>query len=272
METGLRQSEAEPIATMARGDTDADPLRPKHPPSRGQDGGSRIGERIRSIDAAAIAGVVFTVLALAALALLSNYPAVNVSDEELTAWFDEPDNQATLILGLQLATTAAIAFLWFVAVVRRRIGRREDKFFATVFLGSAVLYTAVWVAGTATLAAPAVALVMLDAGSMDPATVTLAGGVGAALLLVVAPKLQAVFVLATSNVIYRAKVLPRWLPAIGVVVAVGLFIFPFLARPTGIVFPIWVLVVSLTILVHRRRSDRSREPGGEGRGTDPGQT
>ena len=103
---------------------------------------------------------------------------------------------------------------------------------------------------------------------MDPASVTLTGGIGAALLLGVAPKLQAVFVLATSNVVFRAGVLPRWIPALGVFVGVGLFIFPFLARPTGIVFPIWVLIVSLTILVYRRRSERAAARGEHRRATE----
>ena len=242
------------------------PLQPKPAPGEGQDDRPGMGERLRSIDAAAIAGVVFTVLALVALYLLWGYPSADLPEKELTAWFDEFDNRASLLLGLQLATTAAIAFLWFVAVVRRRIGDYEDQFFSTVFLGSSVLYIGVWVMGAATLAAPAVALELLDAGTLDPATVTLAGGIGASLLLVVAPKLQAVFVLATSNVIFRARVLPRWLPAIGLIVAIGLFIFPFVARPTGVVFPLWVIVVSLTILVYRRRSGRAR--GADGGGPD----
>jgi hypothetical protein len=28
---------------------------------------------------------------------------------------------------------SAVAFLWFVAVIRRRVGDREDRFFVTVF-------------------------------------------------------------------------------------------------------------------------------------------
>lgn len=256
-------------ASVTPDGADWNPLQPEPAPVRGHDDGSGIGQRLRSIDAAAIAGVVFAVLALAALYLLVGYPAVDLPEEELTAWFDEPDNQTSLLLGLQLASTAAIMFLWFVAVVRRRIGDHEDQFFSTVFLGSSILYIGVWVMGAATLAAPAVALAMLDAGSMDSEAVTLTGGIGASLLLVVAPKLQAVFVLATSNVIFRAGVLPVWLPAIGVIVAIGLFIFPFLARPTGIVFPLWVAFVSVTILFYRRRSGSSGSPGEDGPEQEP---
>jgi hypothetical protein len=35
---------------------------------------------------------------------------------------------------------SGIAFLWFMAVVRDRLGEREDRFFATVFFGSGLLF------------------------------------------------------------------------------------------------------------------------------------
>jgi hypothetical protein len=47
---------------------------------------------------------------------------------------------------------AGIAFLWFIAVMRDRLGELEDRFFTTVFLGSgllfiAMIFTAVAIAG-----------------------------------------------------------------------------------------------------------------------------
>ena len=42
-----------------------------------------------------------------------------------------------------------IAFLWFIAVVRDRLGKLEDRFFATVFLGSGLLYIAMFYASGA---------------------------------------------------------------------------------------------------------------------------
>ena len=37
---------------------------------------------------------------------------------------------------------AGVFFLWFVGVIRDRFGDREDRFFATVFLGSSILFLA----------------------------------------------------------------------------------------------------------------------------------
>ena len=55
---------------------------------------------------------------------------------------------------LYLIPFAGIAFLWFLAALRRRIGRLEDQFFATVFLGSGLLFVAMlFAAGAAASAA-----------------------------------------------------------------------------------------------------------------------
>ncbi|WP_409187573.1 hypothetical protein [Bradyrhizobium sp. RDM4] len=41
---------------------------------------------------------------------------------------------------MNLVPFAGIAFLWFVGVLRDRLGHQEDRFFATVFIGSAMLF------------------------------------------------------------------------------------------------------------------------------------
>ncbi len=56
------------------------------------------------------------------------------------------------IATLYVAPFAGIAFLWFLAVVRDRIGRNEDRFLSTVFLGSGLLFVAMFWASAATAA------------------------------------------------------------------------------------------------------------------------
>ena len=112
-----------------------------------------IRRRLRSVESAAIAGVLYAVLATIALAVLDGFPDLSLSDDALTAWFDEADHQASLIIGLNLAAVSSIAFLWFVAVIRRRLGEREGRFFSTVFFGSAVVYVSIWLVGAAALSA-----------------------------------------------------------------------------------------------------------------------
>ena len=220
----------------------------------------RRARRARSIEAASVAGLAYAVLNTAAFVRLSRYPSLSLSDEELTAWFDDTGNQSWLIGALSIASVASFAFLWFVAVFRRRIGDREDKFFATVFLGSGLVYVTVWLTGFAALAAPAVAMVQLDAAAATPGSVSLAGGIGGSLLLVVAPRIQAVFIFTTSTVIMRSRVLPTWLAIVGYVSGLALFLIPMITEPAGYLFPAWVLIVSVVLLVDRPQDLMIDEP------------
>ena len=207
--------------------------------------------RGRSIESAAVAGIVYAVLTILATIRLSRFPSLELSDAELAEWFDDDNHQAWLIGALSLISVAAVAFLWFVAVIRRRVGEREDQFFSTVFLGSGILYVAVMLSGTAVLAAPAVAMTQLDAAAVSPASASLAAGIGGSLILVVAPRLQAVFIFTTSTVILRSRVLPSWLAVIGYLSGLGLFLVPLVTRPAGLVFPAWVFTVSVVLLATR---------------------
>lgn len=193
----------------------------------------------------------YSVLAVLAMTRMASYPSLASTNDELTAWFDEDENQVLLAGALALASMAAIAFLWFVAVIRRRLGEREDRFFATVFFGSGIAHVVVSLAGAAVLAGPAVAMTTLDAAEVSPASASLAGGIAAALMLIVGPRIQAVFIFTTSTVILRSKVLPSWLAVVGYVAGLLMFVMPFVSLPVGYAFPVWVFAVSVMLLVVR---------------------
>jgi hypothetical protein len=209
------------------------------------------GTRLRSVEATAVAGVLYSVFTIAAIVALSRFPSLALSDEALTAWFDDTEHQATLILGLNLAALSSVSFLWFVAVVRRRLGDREDRFFATVFRGSAIVYVSIWLTGAAVVAAPAVAMTIHDDGAISKEVATLDAGLGAALLLMVAPRIQSVFLFSTSTLILRTGTLPKWVSYLGYLLGTILFVFPLVYEPLGIALPVWVFIVSVAILVNR---------------------
>jgi hypothetical protein len=222
----------------------------------GQPGPGRTGRWIRSIEAAAIAGVAYAILAVVGLVLLSRFPDLNQTDEQISAWFDDPANRTGLVLGLNLIAISSIAFLWFVAVIRRRLGELEDRFFGTVFFGSSIALVVVWLASAAALASPAVAITVHDGASVSHASASSAAGLGAAFLLVVAPRIQAVFVITTSTLFLRSRVLPRWLAIAGYLIALAMFVVPLIVELVGLGFPIWVFVVSVVVLFHRPPTTR----------------
>lgn len=87
--------------------------------------------------AAALAGVIFAVLFAAAIILLrGSLPGVptRVPVADHRCGQDGAD--------AELVTFSGIAFLWFIGVVRSNLGRLEDRFFSTVFLGGGLLFLA----------------------------------------------------------------------------------------------------------------------------------
>lgn len=208
------------------------------------------------MEAAAIAGVVFAVLALVGVALMLDLTDHVGSEADAAEWIGDPANQRRQVVALNLIAVSSIAFIWFVAVIRRRIGEHEDRFFGTVFLGSGIAFVGVWVAGAAAMTAPAFALLYLDGASVDAETVSYAAGLGAAYLWAVLPRIAALFVMSTATIIRRTRVMPTWLAVVSFAIGVGMLVVPVVAGPIGFVFPIWVLVVSLTILIARRELKR----------------
>jgi hypothetical protein len=97
--------------------------------------------------AAAIAGVLFALLYGASLVLIRlSVPADFVANDG-GAWLKT--NARMISQALNLVPYAGIAFLWFIGVIRDRLGDLEDRFFATVFLGSGLMFLALTFVGAA---------------------------------------------------------------------------------------------------------------------------
>jgi hypothetical protein len=95
--------------------------------------------------AAGIAGIIFSVLLLGIFGLLRILVPIDPLDQG--SWL--PAHAHSVGLALNLVPFAGIAFLWFIGVIRDRLGGLEDRFFATVFLGSALLFLAMLFAAAA---------------------------------------------------------------------------------------------------------------------------
>src|SRR3974390_452329 len=108
---------------------------------------------LRTPKAAAVGGIAFCILLIAILGLFNRSMPGNPLDAG--EWISA--NSGTVNLALNLVPFAGIAFLWFIGVLRDRLEEQEDRFFATVFLGSALLFLAMLFAAGGGLGAPAVA-------------------------------------------------------------------------------------------------------------------
>jgi len=198
--------------------------------------------KLRTPRAAAIAGIVFSLLLSASVVLIS---LANQSEA------GTPFAKQALILGLNLVPLAGIAFLWFIGVVRDRIGQHEDRFFATVFLGSGLLFLAMLFV-TAAIGGD---LVVNSRPPSDPLT-AFGRQITYAIMNVYAMKMAAVFMISTSTILLRTVVLSRWLAYIGYAFALVQLITLTHWEWVILLFPLWILTLSIEILLTSLRENR----------------
>ncbi len=162
---------------------------------------------------------------------------------------------------LNLVPFAGVAFLWFVGVLRDRLGAREDRFFATVFLGSALLLLAMLF--TAAAATGAIILAFHAAPEMliNSATFHFARGLAYGMVNIYLVKTASVFMITTSTIALYTRLTPRWLAVGGYAVAIVLLIGSYYLDWSLIVFPFWVCLVSLSILLDRGANQDIVEQG-----------
>jgi hypothetical protein len=198
------------------------------------------GRQLRAPWAASIAGLLFSVLFTAALVLVRSQ-----ADQS-------GQNTAVMIGGLYLAPFAGIMFLWFVAVIRDQIGEREDRFFATVFFGSGLLFVALLFTTAAVVSTPATLVEFLGGAQLSTEGQAILRALGYTLLFAMATRAAAVFMVATATIGIRSGVFPRWFALVGVLLGVVLLVAVSFVDWFILVLPAWVAVVSLFILRRER--------------------
>jgi hypothetical protein len=146
---------------------------------------------------------------------------------------------------------AGIAFLWFIGVLRDRLGEREDRFFATVFLGSGLLLLAMLFAAAAVVGAIILAFHAAPEGLILSANFHFARSMAYGLINIYLVKTAAVFMITTSTIALYTRLTPTWLAIGGYVVAVILLFGSYYISWSLAVFPIWVLLVSICLLMEQ---------------------
>ncbi|MBU8817668.1 hypothetical protein MI170_03685 [Mycolicibacterium goodii] len=195
--------------------------------------------RLTTPRAAAAAGVVFAVLFGAALVLIR--AALPEGAEPGSQWLNA--GSGNLKVAAILMPFAGISFLWFMGVVRDGLGRYEDKFFSTVFIGSGLLFLAMMFVATAIGAG-----LERSGDATDPSVATFGQMVLLTVSKTYALRMAAVFMVSLATIWLRTGLMPRWLVGVTYLVAVVLLLASEVTMWLTLAFPIWVLVVSVVLL------------------------
>ncbi|MET8770245.1 hypothetical protein [Streptomyces sp. NPDC004658] len=204
-------------------------------------------QALRTPRAAGLAGVVFALL-LAAVIVLFRLGIPEAGDTVAPEGLTDSARRRALRAALALVPFAGIFFLWFIGSIRTHVGAGEDKFLATVFLGSGLVFTATMFGAAA--AASALLAVSHPAG-LPPAPATWDFGRHFAYTLMTeyATRMAAVFVSSLSVLGRRLGVLPRPLTVLGFLTALTLLFVSSNVPWAELVFPAWSLLLSVHILV-----------------------
>jgi hypothetical protein len=200
--------------------------------------------------AAAVAGILFALLNSASIVLIRLSVPSDLTAE--SGWLAA--NGGQVALALNIAPFAGIAFLWFIGVIRDRVGNLEDRFFGSVFFGSGLLFLAL------SFASAAVAGGLVTAYTIQGQAIVESGAYtyGRALMYVFsntyAIRMAGVFMISFATIALRTGVMSRAWAIVTYVLALVLLLSIGYTLWVTLVFPAWVLAISVIFLISEKRS------------------
>lgn len=210
---------------------------------------------LRTPRAAAIAGILFAFMQIITNATyLVSIPADSFYR---TDWLEE--QYRSIAFALALMPFAGIAFLWFMGVLRDRLGHLEDQFFSTLFFGSGLLYLAMSFAAAA-IAGGMITVYVIDPNLLSNSEFYL---FGRAIIYrfnnVFAIRMAGMFTIVLGTIWFRTQLMPRWMALFTLLTAltllIGISFYPWIT----LLFPLWVLITSTYILVLNYRYKQEQD-------------
>jgi hypothetical protein len=186
--------------------------------------------------------VLFSALCIVSLVVI--WLAVPADPTEPGALLTDPARRNSVRLALNPVPFAGIAFLWFIGVLRNRLGALEDRFFATVMLGSGLLFLALLFGAAALAGGLLEAFAAGGVGQAQGETHAFGRATSYTLVNVFAIKMAGVFMITASTLGLRTEIMPRWVALVGYAFAVVLLLIITSFGSIVVLFPLWVLLLS----------------------------
>jgi hypothetical protein len=212
---------------------------------------------------AAVSGIAFAVLFVVALVLIHRAPALSAPDSAYTAFYAGGGDLVFVAVGLYLIPLSGIAFLWHMTAMRALLDTLTPPPSAMAHglnLLAGVLFVAMVFAGTAAAGAVALAVYLDQAPVADPGVARTLSAVGYGLVFVFAVRAGGMFAITTTTLLRAGGVLSRPVAWIGYLLAAFLLLTATTNPAAALVFPAWVLLVSVSLFVHARRAADSATP------------
>jgi hypothetical protein len=210
-------------------------------------------ERLRTPRAAAVAGIIFAVVFAVSIVLIRIALPEELSGTSTAEAIQK--NGAMVSLALTLFPFAGIAFLWFVGVIRDRLGRLEDQFFSTVFFGSGLLFLAMMFVAAATAGAILSSYAIASDALVQSGVITFGRTIMFTITNVYAIRMAGVFMISLATIWVRTRVMPRLFVLLTYALALLMLVAVNLSLWLLLIFPAWVFVISIYILFVSMRGE-----------------
>jgi hypothetical protein len=212
-------------------------------------------------------GIAHAVLLLVAFSIISRYlPNSDSSELEFQAFYsDEGRRRLVLYTGIYLVPFAGIAYIWFTVALRAWLQgsvARLNRLLSDVVLVCGIIYVALLFGEGAAISVVSIDLIIED----ERIAVAIARQFphyGASLFLIFAMRMAAMSVFALSNIARSTTIFPRWFVYAGFGVGLALMLTASLNPLLVAVFPIWLVVFCMFVILHVRRTlPTGDEPAG----------
>jgi hypothetical protein len=212
--------------------------------------------QLRTPRAAAIAGILFALLLGTSLILIR----ISIPEDPADGGWWLEQQGSTVALALSLAPFAGIAFLWFIGVVRDRIGHFEDRFFSSVFFGSGLLYLAMMFVSAGLAGSLLSTYALMPDELVENGIYTFGRAIMWRISNVYAIRMAGVFMISLGTIWVRTHAMPRWLVFLTYGLALVLLVTISYSLWVTLIFPAWVLIISVYILFQNLRSAATGSP------------
>lgn len=204
-------------------------------------------QALKTPRAAAVAGILFAVLFVASIGMMRLAIPESLTGQDANLWLEH--SSESVRFALMLVPFAGIAFLWFMGVIRDRLGQFEDQFFSTVFFGSGLLFLAMIFCSAALAGGILTSYSLAPDMVRESGVLTFGRAVIFTIMNIYAIRMAGVFMLSLGTIWIRTRVMPRVLVYLTYLLAIILLVAINVSSWTIMIFPAWVFTISVYILL-----------------------
>ncbi|MCW0213347.1 MAG: hypothetical protein OJJ54_08305 [Pseudonocardia sp.] len=219
------------------------------------DTGARLGAARAYSRAAGASGIVFAALFTVALVLVRQGPGLDDPDTVYAAFYASNSQTLLVTVGLYIVPFAGIACMWHMIATRTLLQVLAPRSWSRIphwlHLASGVVFVCMLFAGTAAVGGVALLSRFSAAPPPSPDVARALAAVGYAMVFVYGVRAAGMYMIATTGLARTVGLLPRAGAAVSYLLAAVLLLSTTFHPAILLVFPGWVLVLSVLLLVRR---------------------